>query len=103
MSNTSFLPTELKRSYMKANQDLTESRSAAFDPLPARRAARLRISTASLFLALLAAVLFPVIASAQTCDPAPAGLVGWWPAAGNANDLLGANNGAVKGGATAMT
>src|SRR5207244_4462374 len=32
------------------------------------------------------------------CVEAPAGLVGWWPGEGNANDLLGANNGVALSG-----
>jgi parallel beta-helix repeat protein len=34
------------------------------------------------------------------CTPAPSGLVGWWPGAGNANDIFGTNNGALVNGAT---
>jgi subtilase family serine protease len=32
------------------------------------------------------------------CDPAPSGLVGWWPGEGNANDIIGINNGTPVGG-----
>jgi hypothetical protein len=35
------------------------------------------------------------------CVPAVAGLVGWWPGDGNANDIAGTNNGMLQGGATA--
>src|SRR6266404_7610464 len=38
--------------------------------------------------------------AATTCFPAPAGLVGWWSGDGNANDIAGANNGALLGSAT---
>jgi uncharacterized repeat protein (TIGR01451 family) len=31
------------------------------------------------------------------CAPAPSGLVGWWPAEGNANDIAGTNNGILQG------
>ena len=31
------------------------------------------------------------------CDPAPPGIVAWWPAEGNANDIIGGNNGTPKG------
>jgi hypothetical protein len=34
------------------------------------------------------------------CTPAPSGLVSWWPAEGNANDIVGTNNGALVNGAT---
>jgi len=34
------------------------------------------------------------------CLPAPMGLVGWWPAEGNANDLASTNNGRLENGAT---
>ena len=36
-----------------------------------------------------------------SCLPAAAGLVGWWPGDGNANDITGTNNGTLQGGATA--
>ncbi len=31
------------------------------------------------------------------CDPPPLGIVSWWPAEGNANDIIGTNNGILKG------
>ncbi len=34
------------------------------------------------------------------CLPAPSGLVGWWPAEGNGNDLIHGNTGTLVGGAT---
>ena len=34
------------------------------------------------------------------CVPAPSGLVSWWPGEGNANDVIGANNGTLVGGAS---
>ena len=40
-------------------------------------------------------------AAAAGCFPAPAGLVGWWPGDGNANDIASTNNGTLEGGATA--
>jgi len=33
--------------------------------------------------------------------PPPAGLVGWWPGQGNADDVAGTNNGTLQGSATA--
>jgi lysophospholipase L1-like esterase len=36
-----------------------------------------------------------------SCFSAPAGLVGWWPGRGNANDIAGTNNGTLQGGAIA--
>jgi hypothetical protein len=35
---------------------------------------------------------------APSCDPAPSGLVAWWPAEDNANDIVGTNNGTLLGG-----
>jgi len=32
------------------------------------------------------------------CVPAPSGLVDWWPGEGNANDVVGTNNGTLVGG-----
>jgi hypothetical protein len=34
----------------------------------------------------------------EFCDPDPAGLVSWWPGAGNALDYMGTNNGVLEGG-----
>jgi hypothetical protein len=34
------------------------------------------------------------------CVPPPAGLVSWWPAEGNANDIVSGNNGTLQGGIT---
>jgi len=34
------------------------------------------------------------------CAPAQAGLVSWWPGEGNANDIIGTNNGVIVGGVT---
>jgi hypothetical protein len=31
-----------------------------------------------------------------SCDPAPSGLVSWWPGEGNASDVVGGNNGAAQ-------
>jgi hypothetical protein len=39
-------------------------------------------------------------AVAQTCVPPPAGVVGWWPGNGNANDAIAGNNGQLAGDAT---
>ena len=36
--------------------------------------------------------------SSPACDSAPAGLVSWWPAEGNANDIVSGNNGTLMGG-----
>lgn len=49
------------------------------------------------FLVLIAAF----VVRAAGCDPPPSGIVGWWPAEGNANDIIGTNNGTLMGGATA--
>jgi hypothetical protein len=54
-------------------------------------------------LLLVATFLIAIGTSAQTCDPAASGLVGWWPGEGAANDLVGTNNGTLLGGATADT
>jgi len=43
-----------------------------------------------------------VVTLPPSCDPPPAGMVGWWPAEGNANDItFGTNNGTLMGGAMA--
>ena len=51
--------------------------------------------------ALLAVLCFlSSSASAQTCAQPPAGLVSWWPGDGNAQDIIGPNDGTLQGGAT---
>ena len=40
------------------------------------------------------------IASAQSCVAPPSGLVSWWPGNGNTNDVVGQNNGTLRGGVT---
>jgi hypothetical protein len=52
----------------------------------------------ALFACLGSCVPLP---SAVACDPAPTNIVGWWPGDGNANDIIGTNNGTLLGGATA--
>jgi hypothetical protein len=47
--------------------------------------------------------LVAVLRADAACSPATAGLVGWWPGDGNANDIIGTNNGALQGGAAAGT
>ena len=39
--------------------------------------------------------------SRADCVPPPPGLVAWWPGNGNANDIIGTNNGTLLGNATA--
>src|SRR5206468_10268120 len=34
------------------------------------------------------------------CAPPPAGMVAWYPGDGNANDIVGGNNGTLQGGVT---
>src|SRR5215471_11038156 len=53
------------------------------------------------FLAFCCLAVSGWSAAAATCASPPSGLVGWWPAEGNANDIIGTNNGTLLGGATA--
>jgi hypothetical protein len=56
------------------------------------------------WMAALFAAAFPGLTcqiEAASCTPGAAGLIGWWSGDGNANDLLGANNGLLQGGASA--
>jgi len=39
-------------------------------------------------------------ATASACDVSPAGLLSWWPGAGNANDIVGTNDGTLLNGTT---
>ena len=36
----------------------------------------------------------------KTCTSPPSDMVSWWPGDGNANDIIGGNNGTLKGGVT---
>ncbi len=38
------------------------------------------------------------ILSVNPCDPAPSGIVAWWPAEWNLNDIIGGNNGTLPNG-----
>ena len=49
------------------------------------------------FRAVLANALPPVTTS-NNCVPPPPGLIAWWPGNGNANDIIGINNGVLQGG-----
>jgi uncharacterized repeat protein (TIGR01451 family) len=40
------------------------------------------------------------LAAPTSCSPLPSGAAAWWKAEGNANDVLGANNGVLHNGAT---
>lgn len=54
-----------------------------------------------LFVFLFVGSMFEVSSWAQqTCIQPPAGLVSWWPGDGNANDVIGANNGTSQNGVT---
>ena len=56
-----------------------------------------------LLTALFALTAALSASAAAVCQPPPAGLVGWWPGDGNANDITGLANGTLQGGATATT
>src|ERR1035441_4107384 len=59
------------------------------------------MKTSSLLaLSLVWAASFACSSRADTnCVPPPAGLIGWWPGDGNANDIYGGNNGTLQNGA----
>src|SRR5215510_3027752 len=52
------------------------------------------------FVLLILLSLTIVVVAAPTCVPPPSGLVGWWPGDGNANDIVGGDNGTLQGCAT---
>jgi expansin (peptidoglycan-binding protein) len=51
-------------------------------------------------LVLLVVLAYAPPASAQTCTPAPVGLIAWWNADNNALDSRGRSNGALRNGTT---
>jgi Immunoglobulin I-set domain. len=59
--------------------------------------------TAGTSILLTFAGLFALNASAQTCASPPSGLIGWWPAEGDGQDLAGGNNGNLVNGASFAT
>ncbi len=65
-----------------------------------RRLSLVPLSLAST-LAVSALIAFATIDTrADTCTAPPSGLVGWWPGDGNADDIIGGNNGTLQNGAT---
>ena len=52
------------------------------------------------FMIWAALVNNSIRAQEMSCTPPPAGIVGWWPAEGNANDIIGTNNGTLIGNVT---
>src|SRR2546426_180955 len=57
--------------------------------------------SAQVALLLILTSFAPLPAAAADCSLAAADLVGWWPGDGNGNDIVGTNNDALLGGATA--
>jgi hypothetical protein len=51
-------------------------------------------------LLIIVFVLSLNIVSAQVCTPPPSGMVAWWPGDGNADDMVGSNDGTLFNGAT---
>jgi hypothetical protein len=64
------------------------------------REVRIALRIAVLVLALVLTQLGQVRISAQLSVPPPTGMVSWWPGDGNANDIVGSNNGTLVNGAT---
>src|SRR5262245_15128018 len=54
-----------------------------------------------LFLGLTSLIVLPDSSSGSDdlCAPPPSGLVAWYPGDGNANDIVGGNNGTLQNGA----
>src|SRR5947208_15349755 len=40
------------------------------------------------------------VSEVETCVPPPSGMVAWYPGDGNADDIIGGNNGTLQNGAT---
>lgn len=51
-------------------------------------------------LVVLVGLTLAVLGWAQVCTPPPSGMVAWWPGDGNANSIIGSNNGTLQGGVT---
>src|SRR6267378_1229271 len=61
----------------------------------------MRLSRYSSFGLALSICLLTIQPALSDCVSTPPGLIGWWPGDGNANNVLGTNNGTLQGGATA--
>ena len=55
--------------------------------------------TTAICLTAVALVFSPATSFAQICAQPPPGIVSWWDAEGDANDIVGANNGSLENGA----
>src|SRR5258708_3184312 len=53
-----------------------------------------------LIFAALAVLLGTTPILAQTCVPAPYGIISWYPGEGNAHDIIGNHNGGITGNVT---
>jgi len=62
------------------------------------KATRLITILPLMVMTLLLAFAFASEVEAQTCVPPPSGLVSWWPGDGNAEDIVGGNDGTLVGG-----
>lgn len=58
------------------------------------------VMTVSLAAVVVPGVPSPTAAADGVCTPPPAGLIGWWPGDGNADDIAGNNDGTLVGGAS---
>ena len=55
---------------------------------------------AGVFLGLARFERHTIAGGPPLCAPPPAGMAAWWPGDGNANDIVGGNNGTLQNGAT---
>ena len=52
------------------------------------------------FALIVAPGIVEPVAAQSSCVPSPGGIVAWWPGDGNANDIVGGNDGTLTGGVT---
>jgi hypothetical protein len=94
------------RAIVRNNQKLTMNHlSSALScgrSRPTKSIISLRLFTNAWWCAMAVLAFLPVAFRAWSgeCAPTSVGLVSWWPGAGNANDIVGTNNGTLSGGVT---
>jgi hypothetical protein len=88
-------PNQIQKESMQSTRGVICSSADSLRLLISVRRARLVVLVLLIFFAAASRLV-----NASNCIPPPSGIVGWWPGDGNANDVIGTNNGTLQNGAT---